>query len=71
MTIISAENVFRKTTPTVTQEWLWPEPESSLNMFEYLIFPFPNINGVHTRCIVKTSGFTRGVRKNRRFIKNV
>ena len=24
-------------------------------------------NSVHTRCIVKTSGFTRGVYKNRRF----
>ena len=27
------------------------------------------INSVHTRCIVKTSGFTRGVCKNRGFIK--
>ena len=26
-------------------------------------------NSVHTRCIVKTSGFTRGVCKNRDFIK--
>ena len=26
-------------------------------------------NSIHTRCIVKTSGFTRGVCKNRRFIK--
>ena len=28
-----------------------------------------NFNSVHTRCIVKTSGFTRGVCKNRDFIK--
>ena len=26
-----------------------------------------NVNSVHTRCIVKTSGFTRGVCKNRGF----
>ena len=26
-----------------------------------------SINSVHTRCIVKTSGFTRGVCKNRGF----
>ena len=29
----------------------------------------PKINSVHTRCIVKTRGFTRGVCKNRGFIK--
>ena len=26
-----------------------------------------SVNSVHTRCIVKTSGFTRGVCKNRGF----
>ena len=29
----------------------------------------PFIDSVHTRCIVKTSGFTRGVCKNRGFVK--
>ena len=28
---------------------------------------FGKINSVHTRCIVKTGGFTRGVCKNRGF----
>ena len=27
--------------------------------------PFGNINSVHTKCIAKTSGFTRGVCENR------
>ena len=30
---------------------------------------FRKINSVHTRCIVKTGGFTRGVCKNQGFIK--
>ena len=29
------------------------------------------VNSVHTRCIVKTSGFTRGVCKNKGFYKNL
>ena len=33
-----------------------------------MVFSVPNIvNSVHTRCIVKTGGFTRGVCKNRGF----
>ena len=35
--------------------------------FSELISPAGYINSVHTRCIVKTSGFTRGVCKNRGF----
>ena len=34
----------------------------------FRFFPF-HFNSVHTRCIVKTSGFTRGVCKNRDFLK--
>ena len=32
-----------------------------------LVFNVPKLNSVQTRCIVKTSGFTRGVCKNRCF----
>ena len=35
----------------------------------YYLKKWLNLNNVHTRCIVKTSGFTRGVCKNPGFIK--
>ena len=35
----------------------------------FVCFSSSNINSVHTRCIVKTSGFTRGICKNQGFIK--
>ena len=47
-----------------SQNMEWPPPSKDLtggqNDFGIILF-----NNVHTRCIVKTSGFTRGVCKKR------